>query len=92
MMSTENISAVLPLQNESERPVKILLEPISEYFFIQPGEKIQVHAVFNSNTKNLTFTVAPNDDCLIIYAPGEIVGFVDSYVTRNGMRLAPDGN
>jgi hypothetical protein len=87
-----NMTATLPLQNESSGPVKVLLEPMSEYFFIQPGQYIEIHAVFDDVTTNTTFTIAPNDSLLTVYAPGEISGFVDCYVTRDGVRLEPDGN
>lgn len=82
----------LPFQNECSKPVKVLLEPLSEYFIIQPGESVEVHAICDDNTYNVTFTVATNDSFLTIYAPGEIAGFVDCYMTRDGVRLAPDGN
>jgi hypothetical protein len=82
----------LPLQNESSIPVKVLLEPMSEYFFIQPGVKVEIHAICDANTTNVNFTVAPNDSFLTVYAPGEIVGFIDCYVMRDGIRLTPDGN
>lgn len=87
-----NLFLKLPLQNESSKPVKVLLEPLSEYFIVQPGEKVEVHAICDDNTNNITFTVAPNDSFLTIYAPGEIAGFVDCYMTRNNVRLMPDGN
>jgi|GEM_PF-1998398 len=81
----------LPFQNECSKPVKVLLEPLSEYFIIQPGESVEVHAICDDNTNNVTFTVATNDSFLTIYAPGEIAGFVDCYMTRDGVRLAADG-
>ncbi|WP_269632536.1 hypothetical protein [Pelomonas sp. BJYL3] len=84
--------AKLPLQNESSTPLKVLLEPLSEYFIVQPGEHIEIHAVFDDMTDNTSFTIAPNDAFLTIYAPGEISGFVDCYATRDGVRLTPDGN
>jgi len=87
-----NMTAKLPLQNESSGPVKVLLEPMSEYFFIQSGQRIEIHAIFDDDTDNTTFTIAPNDSFLTVYAPGEISGFVDCYVTRDGVRLEPDGN
>lgn len=87
-----NISVKMPLQNESSEPTKVLLEPLSEYFVLKPGQKVVVHAVFDSETDNLNFTVAPNGGFLTIYAPGEIVGFGDCYMTCNGVRLTPDGN
>jgi hypothetical protein len=87
-----NTTARLPLQNESSAPVKVLLEPLSEYFIVQPGQSIEIHAVFDDMTSNTSFTVAPNDSFLTVYAPGEISGFVDCYVTRDGVRLTPDGN
>ena len=89
-MTTMHVT--LPLQNESKSALKLVLEPMSEYFFVQPGEKVEVHGVFDGVTSNLTFTVAPNDGFLVLYAPGEITGFIDHYVTRDGVRLAPDGN
>jgi hypothetical protein len=87
-----NLLLKMPLQNEASGPVKVLLEPLSEYFIVQPGDSIEIHAIFDDQTTNTTFTVAPNDSFLTVYAPGEIAGFVDCYVTRNGVRLAPDGN
>jgi len=87
-----NLHVMLPLQNESAVPLEVLLEPLSEYFIIQPGICIEIHAVFDSNTANINFTVAPSEHLLTIYAPGEISGFVDCYVTQDGTRLAPDGN
>lgn len=88
----ENITERLPLQNESSMPIKVLLEPLSEYFIIQPGQRIFICAVFDERTVNTSFTIAPNDGFITIYAPGEISGFVDCYVTRDGIRLEPDGN
>lgn len=82
----------LPLQNERLEPIKILLEPLSECFIIEPGKHVEIHAIFDSNTSNTCFTIAPNESFLTIYAPGEIAGFVDCYVTFNGVRLEPDGN
>ncbi|GAA4335958.1 hypothetical protein GCM10023165_12730 [Variovorax defluvii] len=87
-----NTTAKLPLQNESSAPVKVLLEPLSEYFIVQPGQSIEIHAVFDDVTTNTSFTIAPNDSSLTVYAPGEISGFVDCYVTCGGVRLTPDGN
>ena len=73
----------LPLQNESKSAMKLVLEPMSEYFFVQPGEKVEVHGVFDGVTSNLTFTVAPNDGFLVLYAPGEITGFIDHFKQIN---------
>ena len=87
-----NLHVKLPLQNECSAPVKVLLEPLSEYFIVRPGESIEIQAIFDDQTTNTTFTVAPNDLFITVYAPGEIAGFVDCYVTRNGIRLTPDGN
>jgi hypothetical protein len=86
------MTAKLPLQNEGSAPVKVLLEPLSEYFIVQPEQSIEIHAVFDDMTTNTSFTIAPNDSFLTVYAPGEISGFIDCYVTRDGVRLAPDGN
>ena len=86
------LNVMLPLQNESSRPLKLYLEPLSEYFIVSPGQKVEIHAVFGDHTRNLNFTVAPNDDFLTIYAPGEIGGFVDCFVICNGVRLHADGN
>ena len=86
------ITAKLPLQNESSAPIKVLLEPLSEYFIVQPEQTIEIHAVFDDMTTNTSFTIAPNDSFLVVYAPGEIAGFIDCYVTRDGVRVAPDGN
>lgn len=87
-----NAHLVLPLQNERNDSVKILLEPLSEYFILKAGVKVEVHAIFDANTDNNAFTVAPNDSFLAVYAPGEIAGFVDCYMTLDGVRLVPCGN
>lgn len=87
-----NLTLKLPFQNESSVPVKVLLEPLSEYFIVQPGEGLEVHAIFDEKTSNMSFTVAPNDSFITIYAPGEISGFVDCYATCDGVRLIPEGN
>lgn len=87
-----NLHITLPLQNESTKVLKIYLEPIPEYFFVQPGEKVVVHGICDADTGNTVFTVAPNDDGIVVYAPGEISGFVDCYLTRDGVRLKPDGH
>ena len=87
-----NLHLKLPLQNESSSPVKIVLEPLSEYFIVQPGQRIEVNGICDDQTSNRSFTIAPDDSGLTIYAPGEIAGFVDCYVTCNGIRLNPDGN
>ena len=83
------IELVLPIKNESSNPLRLCLEPLCEYFIIQPGQRVKVHAIFNKNTKNLNFTLAPNDGFLIIYAPGEILGFVDCFVTSQNVKLLP---
>lgn len=85
-----NLTAILPLQHEGTQPLKLCLEPVCEYFTIQPGMQIEVHAIFDQETRNLTFTVAPGDSMLTIYAPGEIAGFIDCYATCDGARLLPD--
>ena len=87
-----NLHVILPLQNESSSPVEIQLEPLPEYYIIQPGQKVEIHGVCADTTENRTFTVAPGDSCLTIYAPGQLAGFVHCYVTCNGVRLKPDGN
>jgi NAD(P)H-flavin reductase len=87
-MTTKTVR--LPIQNESESVVKVILEPLSEYFLVKPGQRIEVVAEFDDETRN--FTVAPGDDCLTIYAPGEISGFIDTYATGDGVMLVPDGN
>ena len=87
-----NITMILPLQNESSNSLKVYLEPMPEYFILKPGQKVEIHAIFDKQTKNTNFTVAPNDDFLTVYMPGEISGYVDSFVMCNGVRLIPDGN
>lgn len=87
-----NITMILPLQNESSNLLKVYLEPIPEYFILKPGQKVEIYAIFDEQTKNANFTVAPNDDFLTVYMPGEISGYVDSFVMCNGVRLIPDGN
>jgi hypothetical protein len=82
----------LPLQNEGISPIKILLEPLSEYFMIQPAQEIVIHGICDDKTQNRNFTIAPNDGFLAIYAPGEISGFIDCYATHQDIRLIPDGN
>jgi len=47
-------------------PVKVLLEPMSEFFFIQPGIKVEIHAICDANTNNVNFVVAPNDSFLTV--------------------------
>ena len=87
-----NLHLKLPLQNERTDSIKVLLEPLSEYFILQPGQRAEVHGICDANTSNAVFTIAPNDGFLTVYAPGEISGFVDCYMTHNGVRLTPDGN
>lgn len=82
----------LALQNEGVSPIKILLEPLSEYFMIQAEQKIVFHGICDDKTQNRNFTIAPNDGFLLVYAPGDISGFIDCYITHEGRRLIPDGN
>jgi hypothetical protein len=56
-----NVHLKLPLQNEKSVELMICLEPICEYFVIQPSQQVEVHAIFEENTDNVAFTVAPND-------------------------------
>lgn len=86
------ITMMLPLQNESSNSLKVYLEPMPEYFILKPGQKVEIYAIFDEQTKNTNFTVAPNDDFLTVYMPGEISGYVDSFVMCNGVHLTPDGN
>lgn len=83
---------ILPLQNHASTPIRVLLEPLSEYFIIQPGEAIEVCATSKQDLKDEAFTIAPNDSFLTIYAPGPISEFVDCYVVKDGVRLIPDGD
>lgn len=85
-----NIEASIPLQNESDKPIVIWLEPIAESYTVLPNQKIKIHAVFDEETANLNFTIAPNNDGITIYVPGEISGYIDSYVTHNGLKVNPD--
>jgi hypothetical protein len=82
-----NISRTLPLQNEMPLPLRLYLEPVPEEYVIYPGQKVLVHAVFDDQTNNIEFTVAPHDLGLTVYCPGEISGWVDSFVTCEGVRL-----
>lgn len=70
--------------------MRLVLEPLCETFLVQPGQNVKIHAVFEESRNNGFFTVAPNDGFLVIYAPGEIVGFVDHYVTFEGVRIQPE--
>jgi hypothetical protein len=83
------MEVTLPLQNESSSPLNLCLEPLCEYFLIQPGQKVRIHAIVNRDTTNPSFTLAPNDSSLTVYAPGEISGFVDCFVISDGKRLEP---
>lgn len=87
-----NTTIKITIQNEKSTPTKIVLEPIPEYYILQPGQRVVVHATFESNTENQNFTIAPNEDFIVIYAPGEISGFIDCFVTHEGVRMEPDGN
>lgn len=89
-MKTKELT--LPFQNESTAVVKLYLEPLSEYFFINPGQQVVITAICEESTKHTSFTVAPNNDCFIVYAPGDVKGFIDAYVMFGNMRLSPDGN
>jgi hypothetical protein len=80
----------IQLQNEKMSPIRIVLEPLWESFTIQPNQCVEIIALFESNKSNHTFTIAPNEDFLIVYAPGEVVGFIDCYLMSNGIRLTPD--
>jgi hypothetical protein len=90
-MSYKEIKTVLLLQNESLSPLRLCLEPICEFFTIQPGWKIEVHAIFMNNTENLNFTIAPNGNHLTLYTPGEMAGYIDCFVVKDGVKLLPDG-
>lgn len=87
-----NFFVNLPFQNERSETIKVLLEPLSEYFFVLPGQRVVIHSICDDNTTHDNFIVAPSDKFLTIYAPGEIAGFVDCYMTCDGVRLIPDGN
>jgi hypothetical protein len=87
-----NLLIKLPFQNESALPVKLILEPLSEYFIIQPNQKVEAHAICDATTSNTFFTVASGSASITLYAPGELSGFIDCYITHNGKRLIPDGN
>jgi hypothetical protein len=91
-VTMSNLFIKLPFQNESALPVKLILEPLSEYFIIQPNQKVEAHAICNATTSNTFFTVAVGNSSTTLYAPGEISGFVDCYITHDGKRLVPDGN
>ena len=85
-----NATLVLPFRNEGSKVLRLVLEPICESFLIQPGQKVEVHAVFGEATNNGFFTIAPNDGFLVVYAPGEIAGLVDHYITLDGVRVTPE--
>lgn len=81
---------ILPLQNEGSKVMRLVLEPLWEVFLVQPGQKVEIHAVLREDTNNGFFTVAPNDDFLVIYAPGNAASFVDHYVMLEGVRIQPE--
>jgi hypothetical protein len=56
-----NATLILPLQNEGAKVMRLILEPLCETFLVQPGQKIEIHAIFGEDTSNGFFTVAPND-------------------------------
>jgi hypothetical protein len=87
-----NLHIQLPFQNESDSPIKLILEPLSEYFIIQPNQKVEAHGICDDKTSNGFFTVANGNACVTLYAPGELSGFIDCYLTHNGKRVLPDGN
>lgn len=87
-----NLHVILPFHNERSVPVTVYLEPIPEWFTIKPGQRIEVHGVCDANTSNLNFTVDAHESGLTFHAPGYVPGFVDCYVTCDGVRLVPDGN
>jgi hypothetical protein len=67
-----NLYVKLPLQNESTKPINIVLEPLSESFCIQPGESVEIHGICDDKTSNVTFTVAPNDSFLRFMLQGRL--------------------
>jgi len=87
-----NIISKLSIKNEKITPTKIVLEPIPQYYILQSSQRAVVHAIFETNTENQNLTIAPNEDFLVIYTPGEISGFVDCFVMHEGVILKPDGS
>ena len=89
-MKTKELT--LPFHNESSNIVKLYVEPLSEFFYIYSGQQVIVTAICEASAKHTSFTIAPSDDCIIVYAPGDVKSFVDVYVMFENNRLTPDGN
>ena len=89
-----DLHLVLPLKNDSSNVIKLWLEPSCEYFSVESGQNVTVHALLrklDEDAKQYSFTIAPNDSCFVIYAPGDLSEFVECYVVAdNGIRLTPD--
>lgn len=82
----------LPFKNESAEAVRLCLEPYSEFFSVQPGQKVVVNAVCRPGTGGLEFVVAHNGSFITIYAPGAPEALVDAYVTLNGVKLKAEAD
>lgn len=81
---------VIEIRNEKDEILRILIEPIPEYYTIHPGESVEVHAVMSEGMGNRQFSIAPGKDLLIVYAPGLLPNFAECYVTKSGVRCAPE--
>lgn len=88
----DTVNVCLPFKNEGSKSMKLYLEPYSEFFYIQAGQKVVINAVCAKNTDNFEFVVAHNDSYFTVYAPGAPTELMDAYVTLNGVKLAPDSN
>ena len=85
-----NVSITMPLWNEGSTPLTVLLEPLAERFTLPPGDLVMVHATSENWAGDAEFTLGRGDQGLTVYAPGSLIGFVDCYLARGGVRLAPD--
>ena len=86
-----NVSITMPLWNEGSTPLAVNLEPLGERYTLAPGDLVLVHATSENWAGQSEFTVGRGDDCLNVYAPGSLIGFVDCYLEREGVRIVPDG-
>jgi hypothetical protein len=93
-----HVHVTMELKNGRSKPLDLFLEPNCEFFTIQPGQQVEIHATVRKGSSYKSFIVVSEelsrpskfDTSMTVFAPGDIDGFIDTYVVLDGVRLAPD--
>lgn len=79
----------LTVKNEGAHSMRLCVEPLSDQYEILSGQRVDVCVQVKQNTQHLTFSITKTDGEIIVFSPGGLSDFIDSFVVAGGVRLVP---